>query len=141
MSSERDELAAVEGDHHRQRQPSSGRDGGDARHPEIRVQEVDAPARRQRGDGVGQPPPYDHAPEPRRAHDAAEVMDRRPGQRVHARLAIMMKHEHVHVVTPGEPFDQPDDARQHPFTAGAIDAAGHDETDAHAHQHLTREGV
>jgi hypothetical protein len=84
-------------------------------------------------------PAYDQASEPGRTFHAAEVVDRGARQLVDARLAIVMKHEDVDVVTPGEPFDEPDDARQHALAAGAIDAAGHDQADAHAHQHLMRE--
>ena len=43
----------------------------------------------------------------------------------------------VRGVAARQPIDEPQQARHDAFAAGAIDAAGHDQTDAHAHQHLT----
>ena len=45
-----------------------------------------------------------------------------------------MKDEHVHVVAARQPLDQPEQARRDALAAGAIDAAGDNEPDAHAHQ-------
>jgi hypothetical protein len=42
-----------------------------------------------------------------------------------------VKDEHVHVVTPREALDEPEQARRDALAAGSIETAGDSESDAH----------
>ena len=135
---ERDQFAAVEcRDDRNAGAPADVGGRRPGRHRPVGVQDVDAPAARQRLDGGGKPALNAEEPQPRRPLDAPDVVDGRAAQRVDARFVIIMQREHVDVVPARQLLDQPQQARHDAFAAGAIDAAGHDQTDAHAHQHLT----
>jgi hypothetical protein len=47
---------------------------------------------------------------------------------------MVMKHEHMDLVAAGEALDEPQQNRRDPFAAGAIETAGDNQSDAHAHQ-------
>ena len=136
---EPDELAAVERDDDREGHGAADRRRDDPRHAKVGVQHVEGPGCRDRPDGGGQPAAHEKPAKRARAVHAPDVVDCRAEQRIVARVAIVVQDEHMHVVTAGKPFDEPEHARDDALAAGAIDAAGHDQTDAHAHQHLTEE--
>jgi hypothetical protein len=64
----------------------------------------------------------------------SEIVNRGAEQRVRGRFAIMVKGEDMEVVVARQPFDQPQQRRHDPLSAGTIHAAGDDQTDAHLHQ-------
>jgi hypothetical protein len=58
----------------------------------------------------------------------------RAEQRIAARFGIIVKDEHVHIVAASEALDEPEQTRYDTHPAGAIDAAGDDESDSHLRQ-------
>jgi hypothetical protein len=61
-------------------------------------------------------------------------MHRRPEQRIAAGFGIILKNERMHLVPAREALEEPQRARRDALASGAIEAAGNDESDAHARQ-------
>ena len=128
---ERRELTAVEGHDQRNVAPARDRRGHDRRHALVRVEQIQ---RAVRVDGCPQSPALQTATNAARTVDASDVVHCRAEQRIAARFGIIVKDEHVHLVAARETLDEPQQARRDALPAGAVEAAGDDETDAHAHQ-------
>ena len=68
---------------------------------------------------------------PQHAGGPPEVANRRTEERVGARLLVVAQRVDEHVVLPRQPLDQPQQGGNHLLAAASVDAAGHDEGDAH----------
>ena len=110
-------------------EPAAGGDRGDARrHGPIRMNHVERAGGAKRADEPAEP---DDGADARAAFGAAEIVNRRAGERVAARVVVVAQREHVNGVPPRQPLDQPHERGDDPFAAAAIEAAWRDEGDPH----------
>ena len=128
---DRGQLAALERGHQRDAKAPRDRRGDDRGHALIRVQHIERTVRVEEG---RQAPALRRSAKTRRPAHASDIMDCGAEQRIAAGFGIIMQGEHVHVVAARQPLDQPEQARRDPLAARTIDAAGHDQSDAHARQ-------
>ena len=63
---------------------------------------------------------------------AAQIVDRGAKERVGGGLKFLMQEKYVQVEAACEPFDEPEQRRNDSFAARSIDAAGGDQSHAHA---------
>jgi hypothetical protein len=60
------------------------------------------------------------------------VVDHGVPKGISRRVGLLSGDKHMNVMDPGQAFDQPDQARDHPVFASRVHAAGNDDGDLHA---------
>ena len=120
----RRELAAVAGDDRRNTEaPGRGRCHESGRERPVAVNDIEGSVVFQRAEERGVLA--------QRAGRPSKVADGRAKEWIAAGPLVVAKGVDEYVVLPGQPFDQPEDGGNHFVATASIDAAGHDESDAH----------